>query len=153
MRAADLVTASVLLALGLLVVWDSYRLGIGWGTSGPGSGFFPFWMAVILVGCCLAIVVQALRRRTGKPFLPRHSVAPVLKVLLPSVALVAVMQYVGLYLAAALYLAVYMRWIGRHSWPLIASVAIGFPVVTFYVFETIFLVPMPKGPVETWLGY
>jgi hypothetical protein len=26
-------------------------------------------------------------------------------------------------------------------------------VVTFFVFETWFLVPMPKGPVEAWLGY
>jgi hypothetical protein len=26
-------------------------------------------------------------------------------------------------------------------------------VVTFLVFEKWFLVPMPKGPLEAWLGY
>jgi putative tricarboxylic transport membrane protein len=26
-------------------------------------------------------------------------------------------------------------------------------VLTFVVFEKWFLVPMPKGPLETWLGY
>jgi hypothetical protein len=31
------------------------------------------------------------------------------------------------------------------------SVAI--PVATFLVFEVWFLVPMPKGPLETYLGY
>jgi hypothetical protein len=63
------------------------------------------------------------------------------------------MQFVGLYVAAAVYMAVYMRWIGRHSWAAVALLSVGFPVVTFIVFEKWFLVPMPKGPLEGWLGY
>jgi len=43
MRAADLTTAAILIAGGLLVLWDALRLGIGWDTDGPKSGFFPFW--------------------------------------------------------------------------------------------------------------
>jgi len=31
--------------------------------------------------------------------------------------------------------------------------AIGIPLATFLVFEKWFLVPMPKGPLEAWLGY
>jgi hypothetical protein len=27
------------------------------------------------------------------------------------------------------------------------------PVISFIIFETWFLVPMPKGPVEAWFGY
>ncbi len=63
------------------------------------------------------------------------------------------MHFIGLYLAAALYLAFYMRWVGRHPWSLVLSLAIGIPLVTFLVFEKWFLVPMPKGPLEAWLGY
>jgi len=33
MRAADLTTALVLIAGGALVIWDSLRIGIGWGTD------------------------------------------------------------------------------------------------------------------------
>ncbi len=153
MRKADLVTAAILLALAAIVVWESYNLGIGWGSSGPGSGFFPFWMGVIMMAACLAIIVQAVRRADAKPFIRPESLAPVLKVLWPAVAFVVLMQFVGLYVAAAVYLAFYMRWIGRHSWPSVAVVAIGFAVIAFVVFETWFLVPMPKGPVESWLGY
>jgi hypothetical protein len=50
-------------------------------------------------------------------------------------------------------MAVYMRWIGRHKWPVVLVWAIGFAVVTFLVFDVWFLVPMPKGPLEAWLGY
>ena len=47
MRTADLVTALVLMLLGGVVLFDALRLGIGWGTDGPQSGFFPFWLAVL----------------------------------------------------------------------------------------------------------
>jgi hypothetical protein len=59
----------------------------------------------------------------------------------------------GLYVAAGLYLGFYMRWVGRHAWPGIAALSIAVPVIAFIIFETWFLVPMPKGPVEAWLGY
>jgi hypothetical protein len=67
--------------------------------------------------------------------------------------MVVLTQLIGLYVSGALYLATYMRWIGRHSWVVILLVAIGVPVVTFFVFEVWFLVPLPKGPLETRLGY
>jgi putative tricarboxylic transport membrane protein len=153
MRAADVVTAALLLCLAALVVWDSLRLGAGWGPGGPRSGFFPFWLGAIMAGCCAAILVRALLRRDGRPFVPPGARAPLLKFLLPATGLVVLTQVAGLYVAAAAYLALYMRWIGRHSWAMVAALAVGFPVVTFLVFEIWFRVPMPKGPVEAWLGY
>jgi hypothetical protein len=74
-------------------------------------------------------------------------------VFLPAVGMVALTHFVGLYVAGAVYLAAYMRWIGRHSWVVITLVAIGVPVATFLVFEVWFLVPLPKGPLEARLGY
>jgi len=153
MRVADLITASVLMLLGGVVVYDAARLGIGWETDGPKSGFFPFWLAVVLIGACGAILVQALRRAAQTPFVTRERLAPVLTVLWPAVAMVALVHFVGLYVASALYLGFYMRWVGRHGWSAVALCAVGVPVLTFVVFETWFLVPMPKGPLEAWLGY
>jgi putative tricarboxylic transport membrane protein len=153
MRAADLITASVLMLLGGAVVYDAVRLGIGWETDGPRSGFFPFWLGVLLMAMCLAVLVQTARQPTSRPFVRREQVGPVLKVLWPALAAVILMQWVGLYVAAAIYIAFYMRWIGRHSWVTVVALAVGVPLVTFFVFERWFLVPMPKGPLEAWLGY
>lgn len=153
MRTADLTTAAVLMAGGLLVIWDSLRLGIGWGTDGPKSGFFPFWLAALLIACCLGISAQALLRGARGPFVKREAILPVLKMLLPSAGFVLGTQFIGLYVATALYMGFYMRWIGRYSWVAVVVVSVAFPVVTFLVFEKWFLVPMPKGPLETWLGY
>ena len=153
MRTADLTTAVVLIAGGGLVIWDSLRLGIGWGTDGPKSGFFPFWLAAVMIAVCLGIAAQAVRRADRRAFVSRAAIRPVLTMLLPSAAFVLLTQLVGLYVAAALYLGFYMRWIGRYSWAAVVALSAAFPVATFLVFEKWFLVPMPKGPLETWLGY
>jgi putative tricarboxylic transport membrane protein len=153
MRTADLITAAVLMAGAALVLFDSLRLGIAWGIDGPSSGFFPFWLAVIMVAACVLIAVQAWRRPAGTPFVRRAQLSSVLKVLWPATAAVVVMQFVGFYVAAAIYMGFYMRWVGRHRWVAVVAIAVGVPVATFLIFEQWFLVPMPKGPLETWLGY
>ena len=153
MRVADVTTAVVLFLLGGVVLVDAMRLGIGWGTDGPKSGFFPFWLAVVMMTACAAIATQAVRRASRAPFVTRAQVVPVLKVLWPAALMVAATEVVGLYVASALYIGLYMRWIGRHRWATVGALAIGIPLVTFLVFERWFLVPLPKGPLEAWLGY
>jgi putative tricarboxylic transport membrane protein len=153
MRAADLITASVLILLGGLVLVDAMRLGIGWGMDGPKSGFFPFWLALIMVLCCAIIMAQQAFKTAHRTFVDRERLRPVFTVLWPAVLAVTLMQWLGLYVAAALYMAFYMRWAGRHSWAVVLLLSLGVPVVTFWVFERWFYVPMPKGPLEAWLGY
>lgn len=159
MRAADLITAVALLGLGGVVMVDAARLGSGWGGEGPRSGFFPFWLALLLVVCSAVIVVQALRRPAGKPFVRREQLVPVLKVVVPVALFITLTDPpgppngLGLYVAAMVYIATYMRWVGRHRWRAVLLVSIVVPAVAFVVFERWFLVPMPKGPLETWLGY
>jgi hypothetical protein len=153
MRAAELTTAVVLALLGGVVLVDAVRLGTGWGTDGPKSGFFPFWLALVLLLLCAAIFVRGWLRAMPGPLVGRAGLGPVLKVLVPAILMVLLTQGVGLYVAAALYLGTYMRWIGRHGWPLVVVLALGIPIATFVVFERWFLVPLPKGPLEDWLGF
>jgi putative tricarboxylic transport membrane protein len=158
MPAADLATAVVLMGLSGVVLYDATRLGVGWADEGPRSGFFPFWLGVALLLCCIGIVVQALRRSAQRPFVTRAQLVPVAKVLIPAAGFVFLTDPpgapdgLGLYVASALYLAVYMRGVGRHAWPTVFAVSVLIPLLTFVIFERWFLVPMPKGPLEAWLG-
>ncbi len=153
LRATDIVVASLLMALGGLVVVTAVRTGIGWGSDGPESGFVPFWLATILISSCAVIVVQAAHRASAKAFATREQLERVLTVLLPSAAMVLLTRFVGIYVASALYMAFCMRWSGRHSWISSIVLPLSFSVLTFLVFERWFLVPLPKGPLEAWLGY
>jgi putative tricarboxylic transport membrane protein len=159
MRVLNLITAAVLMLLSGAVMYDALRLGIGWGAEGPQSGFFPFWLAAILTAVALLIFVQSWFSRSAQPFVTRERLVPVLKVFGPLVGFIVLTDPpgswpgLGLYVAAGLYLGFYMRWVGRHHWGTVVTLAVAIPVLTFVIFETWFLVPMPKGPVETWLGY
>ncbi|HEY6363958.1 MAG TPA: tripartite tricarboxylate transporter TctB family protein [Candidatus Binatia bacterium] len=159
MRIADLVTAAMLMLLGGVVIYDAVRLGVGWGNEGPRSGFFPFWLATLMVAISLAIFFQALMTRSEKPFVTRERFVPVLKVLAPIAGFVLLTDPpgpwsgLGLYVSGGLYLGFYMRLVGRHDWPLVVALSVAVPLIAFFIFEKWFLVPMPKGPVEAWFGY
>jgi hypothetical protein len=157
MRRADLLVAILLLAGALFVVGEGLRLGIGWGTDGPEPGFFVFYLGTVLALGSATVAAQALWAADPplyrKPFVASGQIGSVLKVAGPAALLVVLTHWIGLYVAGALYMAAYMRWIGRHSWALIIAVSLGIPVAAFLVFEVWFLVPMPKGPLEAYLGY
>lgn len=148
MRKADIACGLVLLFLGGLVLWESLKLKIGWGLNGPEAGFLPFWLATGLVVCSTVIIVKAFLDHTpstGRPFLQKGAWIPVIKVTLPAFAMVALTEAIGLYPAAFIYLAVYMRWIGKHRWLTTLLVSILLPTVSYFIFDRWFLIPMPKG--------
>ena len=159
MRVLDAITAALLMLLSAIVIYDALRIGAGWGNEGPQSGFFPFWLATLLAVVGIVLFVQALRSQSKEPFVTGDRFMPVLKVLGPLAGFVVLTDPpgpwsgLGLYVAAGFYLGFYMRWVGRHDWRTVVALATIVPVITFLIFETWFLVPMPKGPVEAWFGY
>jgi putative tricarboxylic transport membrane protein len=60
--------------------------------------------------------------------------------------------WLGIYVASALLIAGFMRWLGRYGWLLSVFIGVALPVVIYVAFEKWFLVPLPKGPLEDWLG-
>ena len=159
MRTADIATAALLMVLGGIVIYDAAQLGFGWGNEGPQSGFFPFWLAVLMVIASGAILFQAAVGSERKTFVRREQWILVLKVLAPIAGFIFLTDPpgpwpgLGLYVAGGLYLGFYMRWVGRHGWWSVVALSVAVPVISFIIFETWFLVPMPKGPLEAWLGY
>jgi len=153
-RTADIVCGAILAVVGLVVVIEGLRLGIGWSTDGPEPGFFIFYLGVALLVSTGPIVLRATRRASATGhFVTAPQLRSVATVFLPAVAMVVFTHFVGLYVSGAVYLASYMRLIGRHRWITTVLVAIAIPVAAFLVFEVWFLVPLPKGPLEARLGY
>ncbi|WP_431047932.1 tripartite tricarboxylate transporter TctB family protein [Roseateles sp. L2-2] len=152
-RAVELGSAAVLLALAVLVVWDNLRIGAGWSGSGPEAGYFPLRIGVALGACAVAVFVQALRTPDAARFATWSQLKRVAQVLVPLTIYVALIVPLGLYVASALFIAVFMVFVGRYpAWKaLLMGVALN--AAMFYVFEIQFKVPLPKGPLEAWLGY
>jgi putative tricarboxylic transport membrane protein len=153
-RAAEVVTAAVFLALGAIVIYDSVRLGIGWQEDGPQAGYFPFYIGAIVCVSALVNLVSALVALKGKDrsFVEVGQLKLVLSVLLPSAVYVGAIGWIGIYVASAAFVAFFMRWLGKYSWWKVAAVSVGNSVVFFLIFEIWFKIPLPKGPLEAALG-
>ena len=154
MRAVEIGVAAVLLLAGIVVALDSHRLGAKWGDDGPEAGYFPFYVGLMICISSIVTLVRAIRSaELGKAsFVERGQFMTILSVLIPTVVYVAAIVWLGLYLASTIYIAYFMRRLGRYSWLKTGAVAIGVSVVFFLVFETWFKVSLPKGPLEAALG-
>ncbi len=164
MQLMELVVAGLLLAVGLLVVYDSHRLGSKWGSDGPQSGYFPFYIGLLLClssGVTLVQVALAEKKRradAGEPpdlFVGWSELKLVMSVLVPALIYVVGVQFIGIYVASTVYIALFMRWLGKYSW--LKSVVIAFVVsaTIFILFEIWFKVPLFKGAYDplSFLGY
>lgn len=154
-RWPELVVAAILMAIAMLVLVDSLRVGIGWAEDGPRSGYFPFYIGLMLLGSSGFVLVTSLMRWRGSNpvFAERKQLVGVVAVLVPMIIYVIGIAFLGIYLASLLLIGYFMRRHGKFGWLLTATVAIGVPLAFFLVFERWFLVPLPKGPIENILGF
>ncbi|MCC7049658.1 MAG: tripartite tricarboxylate transporter TctB family protein [Alphaproteobacteria bacterium] len=151
-RHAEMGTAAFMVLLGGITILGSLKVGIGWAAEGPQAGFFPFWIGMLIVAASAFNFVRAYAGTGRKLFAEWGQIAQVWKVVWPTAIYVGAVPWLGIYLASALLIAAFMRWLGRYGWPLTLCIGIGLPAITYVTFEKWFLVPLPKGPIEDMLG-
>jgi hypothetical protein len=154
-RAVDIAVGVVAFLTGALVMFDSHRLGAGWEGGSPESGYFPFRIGAIICIASAIVVARAAWRppAPNEVFVTWDRLRLVLLVLAPTLAYILGIQWLGIYVASAIFIAGFMRASGRFGWAKTVLVSAGTSAVLFWTFEIQFLVPLPKGPLEAWLGY
>ena len=147
MRAADRVTAALLLAFAVAFSVGAVKNYQWWGAGGPGPAFVPFWLGLVMAVLAFGFLVRSLRSTfPGAAWFPRgEGLRDMLVVLIVTIAFVALLDVTGMVIGTALYLAVLIRYLGKHAWWVTFSVAIGTAVATWLVFVHWLHVPMPEG--------
>jgi len=153
-RGAEIAVAALFLGAGVLVMYDSVRLGSTWGDDGPKPGYFPFYIGLIMAVAAVmnlarGFVIPADR---NPPFVLAGQLKMVLTVLVPAAVYAGAIGWIGIYVSSIVFIAFFMRWLGKFAWWKVAAVSIGTAVALFLIFERWFLVPLPKGPIEALLG-
>jgi Tripartite tricarboxylate transporter TctB family len=155
--AVDTVVAAILFLMGVVVVVEARRLGATWTSEGPGAGYFPFYIGLILCVSALGVMVQsrAPKSRDNGTFVDREQMGRVLQVLVPATVYVFAIWFLGLYVASAIYIALFMIVLGKYSPVKSVLVAVIVNAVFFVMFEVWFKVPLYKGTLEPlgFLGY
>lgn len=155
--AVDAVVALILLVLGLVVVTASAKLGAGWTSDGPGSGYFPFYLGIILCLASVGTIYTALmgKKRNTEVFVDQEQFRRVLVVLVPAMVYVGAIYLLGLYVASAIYVAGFMIFLGHFGRLRSVVTALVMATLFFLMFEVWFKVPLFKGELNPlgFLGY
>jgi putative tricarboxylic transport membrane protein len=154
-RTIEIVVSLLLLALAATLGWDNWRTGIGWDSTGPQPGYFPFYLSVILAGASLyGLTAAALAREAAlKSFVTRAQLRRVMAVFVPTLLFCVATQFLGLYVASFLLIAGFMALVGKIAWWKSLLTALLFTAIMFVTFDIAFDVIMPKGPLEAAFGY
>lgn len=179
-RLAELLMALVMMAFSGYLMWKSTELPIGWiPEEGPGGGFWPFWLSVVMLISSLWVLVNWVRRtsppsRSLEAFFPKgvfKEVAAVALALIVTVALFNGVSFwlpligavnipgLGTYVALFFFLVFYVGFLGRHGWLATLVYSVVIPTVTFLFFEVAVKIILPKGiteplfyPIFEWFG-
>ena len=153
-RVAELAMAILMGVFSLYLMWKSAELPIGWiPDEGPGGGAWPFWLAAMMLFSCVGIIVNWVRRKgsvavSEEPYIERGVLVDVGLVALALIVTVGLFSLIGVYGALPLFLIFYMRLLGNHSWKLSIFFAVAIPVVSFFFFEIMLKITLPKGVTE-----
>src|SRR5262245_55566099 len=128
-RSVDAVVALLFMALSCVVMWDSWNIGAAWASDGPQAGYFPFYIGLIMFIASLGTLVQSIITKTPNlsTFVEKGQLKMVLAVLIPTAAYVALIPFIGLYVAGALFIAFFMVAIGKYSIVKAVPVAVAVP--------------------------
>ena len=168
-RTVEIWTAAAIALVGAVVISESLTHDIGWNETGPGSGYFPFRVGLLLIAAAVVRLLQVrlkadttsvmkadttsvMKADTTTAFVSRAELSRSLSVLWPTMALVVAMIPLGCYVPSAAYLTWMMRRHGGYSWLLSAAYGAAVAVAFFLVFDLWFRVPLAKGPLEAALG-
>ena len=157
-RTMEIVVALILLVIGGVVAWDSHRIGSGWAPDGPEAGYFPFYIGMLVCISSVATLIQAFFAKGDKRtkiFVEWGALRQVMAVLIPALVFALGIQLFGIYLAATVYIAVFMVWLGKYHWAKGVGLGLAVSAAMFMMFEVWFQVPLFKGYFNPlgFLGY
>ncbi len=152
-RSMEIIVAIALALASATTMWSNYQLGAGWSSYGPEPGYFPMRLGgIVMIACCF-VLFHAFRDNDRTPFLEVEQAKLVAVILLPLIVYVFAIKWLGIYVSSAIFIGTFMFFLGKFTWWKSIAVSSLTMLAFFYIFELQFRVPLPKGPLESWLGY
>lgn len=152
-RAAEILFSVITGTIGVIVIKGALEMDVGWTSSGPDAGYFPFRVGLLILTASIVNLVQRgfLAPEHGD-YISRKDARAMALFFVPLVALAIVSLWLGLYIAIALYLAFAIGLIGKVAWRKAITIALATSAALYVTFEFIFHLPLPKGPLGPLFG-
>ena len=168
MRIAELVAAILIALFSIYLMWKSgegpswdpdavrfANIGINVDNTGPGSGFWPFWLsAAMLISSLVVIFNWHLRRtpesRSSEQFLDSYGKSMLVKIGGGLFVFLFLIRFIGFYGAIPIFLFYYIYFLGKHRLVTSLLISIAVPVFCFFFFDVAMRIVLPKGYLDDW---
>lgn len=137
---SNLVTAAVVVVLGVAVLLGSWALGTGTARE-PGPGTWPLLVSIVLVVLGVALLLNFRRVSDAEKF--SGSSWLVLAGIVTMVVFVALISVIGFEIPSALLCFAWLRFLGREGWRMSIITSLGVVVGFYLVFVAALAVPIP----------
>ena len=148
MKKADLITGFVLLALSGYVVWESWMMPAS-ATFGPGSGFLPLWLGILMVVLSVILITGAWFRKPDPdeqgPFPVGQALIRVSAVIVGLAVYISLMEVLGFVLNTFLFVSYLMLVVEREKWKLAGGVALLTTAGLYIIFQVLLRITLPKN--------
>ena len=140
----DRVSGGALVIFSLLVIWESRVLPLGTFRQ-PGPAYIPILLATLLLIFGIFVVATAGRApalSTIRWTEWRHALA----IMAACIFAVLSIERLGYRLTVLLMLVFLVKGVERRGWVEAATFALTFAFGSFFLFDTLLRVPLPRGP-------
>ena len=149
MKKADVITSMVLLVLSGYVIQEAWQMPPS-ASFGPGSGFLPFWLGVVLAVFAMILLVSAWRRQAtekdGGPIFPgKQALLGVTLVLVGLAAYIFLIEILGYLVDTFLFIVYLMKVVEREKWSLTLMVAVITTAALFIIFQFLLQIKLPSN--------
>lgn len=147
MHRADRIIGLLFLCFGAYLVISSREFAY-WQDFGPGTGYFPFWLGVMLIILSVILLVQVFfshktKKEKGFGF-DKGSMYPC-AALIGMFVCFLLMEHLGFILPVVLFVLVFMEILEPKKWMLHAGVAVSTGLILYFVFSYWMGIPFPTG--------
>ena len=113
----------------------------------PGPGLYPLFVGTLLVIASIgSIVTDLVKPAQGEMEIPKgKTLGRGLMVLGGSAAYVLLLPYAGHLLSSIVLVFVVLHTMGLTSWPMKIGVTIAIALGSYYLFDILLMVPLPRG--------
>ena len=119
-------------------------------TFGPGAGFLPFWLGVLLAVLATILFVSAWRRQAtekdNEPVFPgKQALFAITLVLVGLAVYIFLIEVLGYLVDTFLFIVFLMKVVEREKWPLTLMVAVGTTAGLFITFQVLLQITLPSN--------
>jgi len=149
MKKADQITGIIVLIFSGFIIEESWRMPQQSATFGPGVGFLPFWLGVLMAILSILLIVTAWRRQaapTKKAVLPgRQALIAIVLVLTGLAVYILLLELLGFLVDTMLFTAFLLNVVMREKWKRTFLIALMTSVGLYVIFQKLLEVNLPKN--------